>query len=268
MERQRKHTLCLLAFLVLLPVLTVEVRAGRLDEKKVAGWVNKKGFAWRKHDTDHFRIYVEAGQYADTEIERLKARVEAIRDKTLKFIGGKDEKASFVFLVDSRKRMRELTGDEVNGLSIADKRAVFMVLNSEMRGIPNHEFFHLYAYRFWKRPKETFVSEGMAVYSDDKWHSQELHPLVSFLKAKGKLIPIRQLVENFRKQNDLISYPQAGSFMKFLSEKYGKDKVTAVWKSGEKVFAKAYGKNVDELEKEWLAFIAGYDASGIKYQGW
>lgn len=239
------------------------------DEKKISGYVNNRNFSWKVYDTTHFRVYAETDSYAAQNIEHLKSRIETIYTSTLAFVGERNyKKRSFVFLLDSRQRMKDLTGDEGNGLAQPDRQAVFMVYSPSIKAVGNHEFFHLFAWNLWGSSKEVFVSEGMAVYSDDKWHSYNLHPLAKFLKEKGKLVPLKQLLQGFRKENDLVTYPQSGSFMKFLSEKYGKDKIRKIWKGGQRAFAKSYGKSLDELEKEWLAFLDGHDSSKIEYQGW
>lgn len=239
------------------------------DDKKLKPFIDNKNFAWQKYETPHFVIYVEKQSFAEENIEALKVRMEAIRTNTLVFMGvdGYDKRL-YVFLLPSRERMKLLTNYEGNGFARPELQTVFEIYSPRLKGVSNHEPFHVFANNLWGSAKETFVSEGMAVYSDDRWHSFGLHPLAKFLKDKGKLISANRLVSNFRNENDLITYPQSGSFVKFLCEKYGKDKMRKIWKDGQKAFKKTYGKNLDEVEKEWLSFLDGQDASKISYQGW
>lgn len=236
------------------------------DEKKVEKYLNNQNFVWKNYDTQNFRIYVEENSFAEENVESLKNKMEEIRTKTLLFMGESFyPKKTFAFLLSSRERMKILTGNEFNGLAFPSLQTVFMVYSPTIKAVGNHEPFHLFAWNLWKSPKLDFISEGMAVYSDDKWHSYPLHPLAKYLKDNGKLISFKILAKDFKKNDDLITYPQSGSFLKFLSEKYGKEKIKEIWRKGEKNFRKIYSKDLETLEKEWLDFLDKQDASKIKY---
>ena len=57
----------------------------------------------------------------------------------------------------------------------------------------------------------------------------------------------------------MVTYPEAGSFVKFLYERYGVNSIKTVWQKGSHSIPGAFGKNLSQLEQEWYSTI---DASG------
>jgi hypothetical protein len=83
---------------------------------------------------------------------------------------------------------------------------------------------------------------------------------------RAQLIPIAALLKSgWRKNSALVTYPETGSFVKFLYEKHGVDAVKQTWKGGSGQIPRIFGKQIDDIEQEWRATIAAVDASGIKY---
>jgi len=52
-----------------------------------------------------------------------------------------------------------------------------------------------------------------------------------------------------------IAYIQAGSFIGFLVEKYGEQKLAELHNSRTLDFSKVFGKQLIDLEKEWRKFV-------------
>jgi hypothetical protein len=53
-----------------------------------------------------------------------------------------------------------------------------------------------------------------------------------------------------------LGFIESGSFVSFLYEKYGDQKFKELYKTGFQVnYKKIYGKNLQELEKEWLSYV-------------
>ena len=63
----------------------------------------------------------------------------------------------------------------------------------------------------------------------------------------------------------MITYPESGSFVKFLYETYGREKIKMLWKQGHKYTKQIYGKELYQLEKEWHQMLIEYDISDVKY---
>ncbi|MEW6307355.1 MAG: hypothetical protein AB1705_28205 [Verrucomicrobiota bacterium] len=85
-----------------------------------------------------------------------------------------------------------------------------------------------------------------------------MHELARRLRDSGRLVPLKQLTAGFDSWVALsteISYPEAGSFVKFLYERHGREKLKELWQAPQPDIQRIYGKNLAELETEWLAIL-------------
>jgi hypothetical protein len=90
---------------------------------------------------------------------------------------------------------------------------------------------------------------------------------LNYKKSSPIPVPLEKLIKNFGDYSDMISYPQAGSFVKYLYEQYGVGKIKELWKNGAaKNFKRVLGKDVAALEKDWHVRLSEADASEIKYE--
>lgn len=139
----------------------------------------------------------------------------------------------------------------------------------------NHEVVHLYTFA-WGMPVALF-SEGIAVAHQTapivadlvpKWSGTPIHALVRQFRAQGRLLPLAQLTTSadFRQHDPEVTYPEAGSFVRHAIDTRGLDRLRALFGRlsatspattvREQVLA-VYGVSLDELEREWLAFLDG-----------
>ena len=106
------------------------------------------------------------------------------------------------------------------------------------------------------------LNEGMAEFVvEDLWGL----PLDAWVKAilqKGYFIPITRLADSqaFWETNPILSYTQAGAFVKFLVDRYGTGRLFEV-AAGESSWENAYGLTLAELEVGWLTHL---DALPVK----
>lgn len=88
---------------------------------------------------------------------------------------------------------------------------------------------------------------------------------MNYLIEQDRYIPISELTTNSSSLLNVYEYPligwvgyiEAGSFTSFLLDEYGKEKYMKIYDQPNlnNVIEEIYGKSVEELEKEWLAFI-------------
>lgn len=131
-----------------------------------------------------------------------------------------------------------------------------------------HEVTHVVAR---KHIDNKFFSEGLAILFQNKFGEDKggivyykepqylsLDSLV--IKYRDDLISLYYLKhknEVFRKiksANRKLAYIEAGSFFKFLYEVYGEHKLQDFYNSRSLDYEKVYGKNIKELEAEWLNY--------------
>jgi hypothetical protein len=126
-----------------------------------------------------------------------------------------------------------------------------------------HEVTHILANHGYN----SFFSEGLAVYFQDRFGRNYSFPnfsipLNEILKShQNQLISLQHLLndnnifEQVGSERRRIAYIQAGSFISFLVEKYGEQKLADLHNSRTLDFSKVYGKQLIDLEKEWQKFV-------------
>ena len=157
---------------------------------------------------------------AARDIEKIKTNMEKERSAVEALLGATSRQKLDVFLVDSLKRMKELVGSERH--SWASDTIIGATYGDDgIRRVGAHEILHCLALKLWGRPSGLWASEGLAVYSEDEWRDIPLHLLAKWLLDKGQLLPMSTLTNSDSWKTNMITYPQCGSFVKFIYERYG-----------------------------------------------
>jgi hypothetical protein len=225
----------------------------------------RHGFVWNADRSSTFEYFFEPSSSAERDIEKIKTLVEQARAHALRLLGETaGPRGVSVFIVETRDRMKELTGTPQNAWSTP--QVISFVYGDQVKAVGAHEDCHVLARHFWGNPHADWLDEGLAVYSDDQWWGHPLHAVAKLLDERRKLIPIAAFLNSgWRKNSDLVTYPETGSFVKFLYEKYGLNTVKEAWKGGAGQIPRIFGKKLDDLEREWHATIAAADPTGINY---
>ena len=137
----------------------------------------------------------------------------------------------------------------------------------------NHEVVHVYAGP-WGFPVALFV-EGLAVAHSTnpaandfvaRWNGTPVHELARGFRASGQLPPIADLAETtaFRGRDAGITYPVAGSFVRFLIDTEGVGQMRRLYgaminqaslSTVRTAFEQIYGFSLEEAERRWLATL-------------
>ncbi len=264
---KKQNLRIVLLSLFLLPVLLTLAAGLCSGAPSSDDLLKRKGFVWKSSATDHFRFHFEPNTFAESRLEQLKLSQERAYARNLELL--KTSTSPFqidIFVLASRERMKQLIGSETNGIAFPLTRLVCFVFNESINASGAHELMHVMAANAWNGKPKTWLNEGLATYSDDVWYRYQLHDLNKYLLERKALIPLEKLIKNFTAYSDMVTYPQAGSFVKYLYEQYGVEKIRDLWKSGtEKDFMRALGKDLATLEKEWHARLMEADATKVKY---
>ena len=168
----------------------------------------------------------------------------------------------------NRSHLHDLTG--MQGNAWAD-RASFSI--HTLWPTDNHEVVHLYSSLFGSAP--ALFSEGFAVAHQvdpsagdfvPKWSSVPLHSWSRRFQQEGRLIPIANLLEtsDFRRFDDAVTYPEAGSFVRHLIDSAGLEKMLELFRNGSpeqsgsevrSVFRSIYGFSLEDAEESWTVFL-------------
>jgi hypothetical protein len=138
----------------------------------------------------------------------------------------------------------------------------------------SHETIHLYSSVIGRMT--SLFNEGLAVaFQVDpvrgdmtpRWNNRHVHQIAASLRTSGRLVPLARLlmIDEWRGIDSQVSYPQAGSFVRYLLDVHGGIAPLRQLFSGStqtdapalvrSKFEAAYGRPIEVLETEWHAFL-------------
>jgi len=131
-------------------------------------------------------------------------------------------------------------------------------------GTLKHELVHVLAGVFGSTPFKVSADfnpamiEGLAMSIENDYDEYPIHYMAKLAFVSGYKYPIEKLFSgfNFFTQTSSISYIYAGSFLKYLEDKFGISKIKYLYE--ENNFQKVYGKNLSELAKVYELFLKNY----------
>ena len=101
------------------------------------------------------------------------------------------------------------------------------------------------------------VIEGFAVAADNPVDELSLHEWAAAMKKKALLPDVAKLMtpEGFYGAPPSRAYTTAGSFLRFLSEKFSKDALRSLYRDGD--FERAFGQPLPVLAQQYETFLDG-----------
>ena len=217
---------------------------------------SKRGFDWVLDTTDHFILHLQRGSSAAARTGLLGFQLDRARERTLQILNVKDFPDRIdVFAVSSRDRMDELVGRSIDGIAFYRSKVITLVLGDSVSGSPAHEVFHVIAMNVWG-VGPVWLNEGLSVHAAGNWRGRDVHAIARELKARGQLATLEQLTKDFRTLPPQTAYPQAGSLVRFIRERYNPEALHALWLENDNEFTRLAGIDLaamDRLWRDWLA---------------
>lgn len=209
---------------------------------------------WKKRETDRFVLYFEGPDApSDDDVADLESHLRKIEQA----LGISHPGKIPYYRYSSKERKEALTGNGANahfegGAVHADSWK------------DRHEIVHVIDPQLGK--SVVFLKEGLAVHLAGAWGGQDLHSYTKLLANKDELLPIGQLLDDvaFRNFPPEVTYPQAGSFVRYLIELFGVDRFKKLYPIEDSStamstlsegFIKLYGLSIQEAEQAWQEFL-------------
>lgn len=250
------------AFIFLKPTLHFATDEGRLERN-----LNKS------ISTEHFRIH-----FPDS-LKKKDAIFAAILSEyyfdqlTIKLGLHRDKQKIDSYIFGNKAQKRELLGS--GNADIAKPWLNEIYVNfSNYEGTLKHELTHVLAAKFGKNilnVAENFnpsMIEGFAMAFEDNYDGNSVHYMAKLAYQAGYKVSIEKLFEglNFFTRNSSISYIYSGSFIKYLADKYGVEKIKMLYSNSD--FTMIFGKNISVLVVEYNDFLKKYqiDANNSRAQ--
>jgi hypothetical protein len=217
-------------------------------------------------ETDRYIFHADTGDTVDSSWQ------EAYHQWAIDRLGVRPDRKIGYYKYRTRQDMGVHTGN-YNTNGYADP-ATFEI--HTLWPTDNHEVVHLYMSLVGQ--STALFSEGIAVafqtdpprgIFDSVFNGEEVHHAARrYLDAGQLVLPLERIIEStgFRAVPDsVLSYREAGSFVRFLVDRYGLQAVLALFRAGGSVgdsaqmvktrFSAAFGATVEEAEAEWLTML-------------
>ena len=224
-----------------------------------------------RFETAHFVIHYAKTKAIDDEIELIAADHELRYAQVVAQLGVEaDGKIESYYFADNEQKARWFGPKSVD-MAKPWQRAIFIDHRAFPHPTLRHEIAHVVAGGFgdpWFGVSSRRLLgmpvlvnpgliEGLAVAVDwpGDYERMTPHEAVRALEAMGSAPDVSELMSlRFLEVSASRSYMTAGSFLRFMLEHYGAQRLRTVYRNGGD-FQAAYGQPFDELQDEWRAMI-------------
>jgi hypothetical protein len=236
-------------------------------------------YQWIVSETEHFRFYYMPDTAAERDLLELSDLAEASLDEIRSVLEVPFDGLMSVYLVPRVFWQ--------GGAAYPDKIQLISYLDRNYTSVETwsyftHEGTHALAQDLLQ-PKENgggpdgVLVEGLAVWASDGHYRREpLDAWAALVAESEDYVPLAELRAGpFYEFQHETSYLEGASFVKFLIERYGLDRFKELYgqatgeaEHDETLVQRLYGKQYDELEVEWLAYLEGLSPTDEQAESW
>ncbi|MDO8682362.1 MAG: hypothetical protein Q7N50_02630 [Armatimonadota bacterium] len=239
-------------------------------------------------NTQHFEIHYYKNSTAERELRSIAQTREKGYAQIVESLGlsglPSDRKIVLFFFEDMKTKFLD-TGHI--GLGFASGDTIGEVYNKKQHVDPYHEPTHILMRPYGEPP--AILNEGVAVYMSERLggapalrylggRDQTLYARTRDFKQKGEWISLKELLTytdiGSQGNRTVLAYIEAGAFVKFLIETFGKDKFLDAFKSltasedpkvrrqNQQDIERIYGSSLQKLEEDWEQSFVVSDLNG------
>lgn len=228
-----------------------------------------------RYDTEHFTIYYPLHPEIERNIHVLAEDHEYRYSQATRDLGAAPERITSFYFASADDKHRMMGARNVY-MAKPWRNEIYLNHRSFPHAVLRHEIVHVVASEFgspvfrvsagnWLGLPVLFnvgLIEGIAVAADWPDHFDKPltpHQSVKALRELGMAPPVRRLLSTgFLAFSSSRSYTMAGSFVRYLLETQGAERLRILYRSGGD-FDAAYGRSETELVAEWSAMIDGIE---------
>lgn len=218
-------------------------------------------------ETEELILHYPSG-LSDAEVSRVLGDLRFRHHQISAFFGTPPPGKVRVWLYRSAEEKQRLVGAAHTQFAKPWRREVHVNGLSFPHPVIKHELVHAMAAPWGAPPfgvaasllglqPHVGVIEGFAVAADNPVDELSLHEWTAAMKKKGLLPEVASLMtpQGFYGAPPSRAYTTAGSFLRFLADRFGKDKLRDLYRDGD--FDRAFGQPLPALAKEYEAFLDG-----------
>jgi len=208
--------------------------------------------------TAHFVIYYPRRAYSPAELTRIADEHEFRLHQVAGLFAIQEPEPVESYIYPSAEAKLRLIGAGNTNIAKPWSRQVHLTKQSLMSTL-KHELVHVLAARFGRPVVRTSFSmgltEGLAMAVDWDWGVRTLHQYSAAMRELNLAPDIATLMTpaGFMTHSSQVSYVLAGSFCRFLLDRYGIRKLLLVY--GSEDYERHYGRPLGVLIGEWNDFL-------------
>ncbi len=214
--------------------------------------------------TWHFRIIYPKKSVGENRLRQIALTHEYLFDQLRRELGVSPRGVITVFLYDSPNQKERLVGAARTDFTKPWLRQVHINLE-DVDAVLKHELVHAmladWGIPFLQIAPNSGLIEGSAVAEERFEYGETLHRLAAEIFAVGIKANVAEMftISGFFKSYPGVSYVMAGSFCRFLIDRYGISRFERVYGSGR--FEPSYHKSLDTLVGEWKKMVGAITLS-------
>ena len=206
--------------------------------------------------TEHFAVTYPRGM-DKLQVDRLERELEFRHAQLTAFLSGGPKERIRVFYYRSPEEKAALVGAQQTQFA----KPWRLELHVDGTGALKHELAHVMASPYGSGPFRVTtrygiwpsmgIVEGLAVAADNPADELSLHQWAAGMRRQKLAPDVREIVrpQGFYLAAPARAYTVAGSFLRYLAETHGPEKLRALYERGD--FETAYGRSLDALAAEW-----------------
>lgn len=222
----------------------------------------------RRTESNHFVYYYSRKDYSIAEIIRLRAIAEYQYDKVVQMlhVGYRTDPKIEVYLYPSSGEKQRLIGTSNTNIAKPWNRQIHLT-SASFASTFRHELVHIVAGEFGfpviHASLRMAMNEGLAVATDWPTGLFTPHHYAAALSRDNSLGDVSSLFSytGFAVQSSSFAYLVAGSFCRYLIERYGIDRFKYAFGNGN--FIAAFGEGIEPLINQWKVFLKSIDISQL-----
>ncbi len=208
--------------------------------------------------TDHFVLYYSPSSFTAEEIRQVAREHEFRLSQVLASFSLPDHVFFESYIYPSPEAKQRLIG--AGNTDIAKPwSGQIHISRQSLEGSLKHELVHAAAAPFGfpvvRASLSTGLVEGVAMAVDGEWGNRTLHEYAAALREAGIAPPIDGIMSfwGFASHQSSVSYILAGSFCRYLIDRYGMRNLMQLYRSLD--YRVVYGRTLGELALEWEGYL-------------
>ena len=211
--------------------------------------------------TEHFVLYYSPASFTPVELAQAAREHEFRLSQVRSALGLPEGGVYESFIYPSAEAKQRLIGAGNTDIAKPWSGQIHLSRQS-LEGSLKHELVHAAAAPFGlpviRASVSTGLVEGLAMAVDGEWGNRTLHEYASALRDAGIAPPIEEIMSlwGFAAHQSSVSYVCAGSFCRYLIDRYGMRKLTLLYRSLD--YREIYGRSLAGLAREWEEYVDSY----------